>query len=104
MVVDRRDFHAALDQLAHHRVDLGFQQDQVTHGHGATLYRLECDPTAEGEARFDGEAVYGHLKIAARKTVAMNIAGDGPLAAEGIIDLLPIDLLGSCRGRERHNG
>jgi hypothetical protein len=54
---------------------------------------LESDPTAERQGRLDGDAVPRHRQIATGKTVTMHIAGHGQLAAEGIVDLLPIDHL-----------
>ena len=62
MIVDRGDVEAALDQLGHHRIDLGLQQHQIAHHHGAAMHRLERDPAAEREGRLDGDAVERDLR------------------------------------------
>ena len=50
VVVDRGYFQAALDQFRHDRIDLGFQQHEITHHHGPAMHRLERDPAAKREA------------------------------------------------------
>ena len=60
MIVYRSDLQTALDQLAHHRIDLGLHQHKVAHHHGTAMRRHECDPAAERERRLDGHAVKRH--------------------------------------------
>jgi hypothetical protein len=58
-------------------------------------------PSAQRQRRFDGDAVKRHSKIAARKTVAAYVASNGRLAAQALVDLLPVELLGMGGGDER---
>ena len=46
MIVNRGDIDAAVEQLCHDRIDLGLEQHEVAHHHGAAVSRLECDPAA----------------------------------------------------------
>jgi hypothetical protein len=104
VIVDRRDLDPVLDQLRHHRVDLGLQQHEIAHDHRAAMRGLEGDPTAERERRADGDAIERHREVAARKSVAVHVTRDGGAAAERLVDLLPIDLLGAGsvgKGRQR---
>ena len=101
VVMHRRDLEAALQQLHHHRIDLGFEQNEVAHDHGAAMRRHERDPAAERQGRLDGDAVQRHVEIAARETVTVNLAGHGRRPAEGGIDLLPVDLLGVGRAADQ---
>ena len=102
MIVDGGDLDAVLDQLGHDRIDLGLQQHEVAHHHGAAMHRLEGDPAAERQCRPDGDAIERHLEVGSRKAVAMNIAGYGGRPAQRFVNLLPIDLLGICDRYERH--
>ena len=90
VIVHGGDFEAVLDQLGHHGVDLGFEQHEVAHDHRAVMHRLECGPAAQCQARPNGDAVERHLQVAARKTVAMDVAAHRPTAAERGIDFLPV--------------
>ena len=98
VIVDRGDVEAVLDQLRHHGLDLGFQQHEIAHRHHFAAHGLERHPAAERERGFDGDAIERHGEVGARKTIAMNVAGnDRGLSAERIVDLLPIDVLGEAR-------
>src|SRR5262249_3361024 len=55
---------------------------------------LERGPAAERQGRLDGDAVERHREVGTRKSVAMNVAGDGGASSDRFVDLLPIDLLG----------
>ena len=74
MIVQRGDVDAALKQLCHHRLNLGLGQHKIAHDERAIGYRLEAKPAAERQRRLDGHAVDGHLKVAARNAVAVDIA------------------------------
>ena len=80
VVVNRRDLDAAVDHFGHDRIDLGFQQHQVAHRHRFAVHRLERDPAAERQRWPDGDAIQRHRQIGARKSIAMDIAGDGRLS------------------------
>src|SRR5215216_1201940 len=96
VIVDSRDLKTVLDQLGHHRHDFALQQHQIAHRHGTAMRRLEGDPTSERQCRLDRDAIEGHREIAARKAIAMHIAGyHRSLPAERCIDLLPVDFLGA---------
>ena len=82
VIVDRGDLEAVLDQRGQHRIDFGFQQHEIAHDHGAAMRRLEGEPAAEGERGLDGHAVERDGEVAARETVAMDVAGYRRLAAE----------------------
>ena len=62
----RGDLEAAFEQLRHDRIDLGLQQHEVAHHHGAIMHRLERDPAAERQRRLDGDAVERHGEIGTR--------------------------------------
>ena len=94
VIVDRGDLEPVLDQLGHHRVDLGFEQHEVAHDHRAAVRRLERHPAAERECRLDGHAVERHLQVGARKAVAVDIAGHCRAPSHGLVDFLPVDVLG----------
>ena len=91
-----RDLEAVLDQLAHDRIDLGLEQDQVAHHHGAAMGRLERDPAAEREGWADGDPIDRHLQVAARESVAVDVLRYGRRPAQRVIDFLPVDVL--CAG------
>ena len=102
VIVDRRDFEAVLDQLCHHRIDLGLEQHEVAHHHGAAMRRLERRPAAERERGADGDTVERDLQIGARKPIAMNVAGyRGRGPTQRFVDLFPIDLLRVGDGRQQ---
>jgi hypothetical protein len=101
VVMDGGNLEAARDHLGHDRVYLRVQQDKIAHDHGAAVGGLECDPAAECQCRLDRHAVQSDRKIAAWKSIAMYVSGDGGFSAEHIIDLLPADVLGMSRRDER---
>ena len=103
MVVHGGDIETVLDELGHHRIDLGLQQDEVAHHHRAVMHRPEGDPAAERESGTDADAIQRDPQVAARKTVAMHIAAYGGAAAKRFVDLLPVDRLGVSGGRTRHD-
>jgi hypothetical protein len=80
------------------------EQHKVAHHHHAAVRRFERRPAAECERRPYGDAIDGHLQIAAREAVAMDVAGDGTAASDCGIDLLPIDLLSVGSGGACHRG
>ena len=92
MVVDGRDFEPALAQLRDDRIDFAFEQDEIAHRHRFAMRRLEGDPAAERERRFDRDAVESHRQIGAREAITMNVACHRRLPAERLIDLLPVEL------------
>ena len=57
MVVQGGHLKALGKQLAHHRIDLAFGEDEVAHHHRLVPHRLEGYPAAEGEAGFDGHSI-----------------------------------------------
>ena len=57
VVVYCGDLQPAIDQLRHHRVDFSFKKDEVAHNHRAAMCWLESDPAAEGQRRFDSDAI-----------------------------------------------
>ena len=61
-------------QLAHHRIDFAFGEDEVAHHHRFVPHRLEGEPAAKGKARFEGHSVEGNLEVAAGQPVAMHLA------------------------------
>ena len=77
MIVDGSDIDPVLDQLGHDRIDFALEQHEVAHHHRAAMRGLERGPAAERKCRFDGDAIKRHLQIGARKSVAMNVAGNG---------------------------
>src|SRR5207302_827509 len=79
----------------HHGIDLGLEQNEIAHDHDTAMHWLERGPTAERERRSDGDAVQSHIKVGARKRVAVDVASYGGCAcADRFIHLLPVDLLG----------
>ena len=46
---------------------------EIAHDHGTAGRRLEAEPAAECQCGLDGHAVDSHLKVAARKAVAVDI-------------------------------
>ncbi len=112
VVVDGGDLDPVLDQLGHDRSNLGVEQHEIAHHHRSAVRRLECGPAAERERGPDGDAVDRDLQVAARKAIAMDVAGNGAAATDCGIDFLPIDLLsvhlgvgngGAChRGADRY--
>jgi hypothetical protein len=107
VIVDGSDRDAVRDQLGHDRVDFGLEQDEIAHHHRAAVSRLECRPAAERQRRPDRDAVKRHLQVAARKSVAMNIAGDDRGGSPNrFVHLLPVDFLcadGARDGRQCAN-
>jgi hypothetical protein len=104
VVVNRGDLHAVLNQLGHHRIDFGLEQDEVAHDHRPAVGRLECGPAAERQGRLDGDPVERHRKVGARKPIAVNVARYGGAPSYRFIDLFPVDLLGAGGGAKcRHS-
>ena len=107
VIVHGGDLEAAFDQLEHHRIDLGLQQHEIAHDHGAAMRRLERDPAAKRQRRLDGDAVERHGQIGARKAVAVHVLRHDGFSAERVVDFLPVDRL--CmratgkRGNENRN-
>jgi hypothetical protein len=105
MIVDGRDLEAVRDHLRHHRIDLGFEQHEVAHDHGAAVPRLERNPAAERQRRLDRHPVQRHGEIAAGKAVAVDVVRNGGLAAQRLVNLLPVDVLRlSRRDRAKEAG
>ena len=98
VIMNRRDFEAAIDQFRHDRIDLGLKKDQIAHGHDAVMCWLQCNPTAERKRGRDRDPIKGYLEVTPGKAVAMNVAGYCGLPAECGIYLLPIDILGISEG------
>src|ERR1700746_1973371 len=92
MVVHGCYLDAVLDQLAHHWVDLRFQQDKIAHDHCVTTHGFKCHPTAERQSGLNSDAVQRHVEVGAWKPIAMHITGDRRWA-QGIIDLWPVNAL-----------
>ena len=74
VIVKRGDIDAAREQLCHHRLDLGLGQHEIAHDENAIGYRLKTKPASERERRLNSHAIDGHLKVAARYAVAVDIA------------------------------
>ena len=74
MVVQGGHLKALRQQLAHHRIDLGFGEDQIAHHHGFVAHRLEGHPAAEGEAGFERHSVERDIEVATGQPVAMDVA------------------------------
>src|SRR5262249_43548870 len=98
VVMNCGDLQSAFDQLDHHWVDFSFKKDEVAHDHGAAMHRLEGNPPSEGKCRFDGDTIKRHRKIAARKSITMDVARYGRFSAERCVDFLPVDFLSTNRG------
>ena len=65
------------------------------------MHRLECGPTAESQRRADCDAIERYVEIGARKRIAVDVASyDGGASADCLVDLLPVDLLGTSTGAE----
>ena len=79
-------------QLAHHRTDFAFGEDKVAHHHRAVPHRLEGHPAAKGEAGFEVHPVERDAEVAARQSVTMDVARDGPFAGEDRVDGGPVGL------------
>ena len=92
VVVKRGDVDAALKQLRHHRLDLGFGQHEIAHDQRTIGHRLESEPAAKGQRRLDSHAVNGHLKVAARDTVTVDLTLHRCGLAESGIDLAPVNV------------
>src|SRR6516165_12658852 len=109
MIVNRRDVETALDKLGHHRLDLGFEQDEITHHHGliARAHPFERDPAAKCKRRLNARAIERYAEVASWKAVAMHVAGDDRgLSAHRVVDFLPVDFLAPrrrCRGQGGSN-
>jgi hypothetical protein len=101
MIVHGGDLQAAFDHLQHDGVDLALEQDEIAHHHGFPMHRLERDPTAERQARFDVYAVKRHGEVAARKAIAAHVTRNRRFPAERVVDLLPVDFLRVSGGHER---
>src|SRR3954452_9104753 len=93
MVVNGRDLQACFDHLAHNRTDLRLEQDEVAHGHNATVRRLECYPAAERQSGLDLDSIECEGEIAAREAVSVHVPSHGGASVENAINLLPVDLL-----------
>src|SRR5215472_10232054 len=107
MVVNSGDIETAVNELGHYRLDLGFEQDEIAHNHGLAAHPLKCDPATERQSRLNAHAVDRDVKVAARKAIAMNLAGDhGRLSADRLVNFLPVNsltLCGRCRGQASSN-
>jgi hypothetical protein len=92
VVVQRALFDAAFLQRIDHPWNLGFEQDQITHGHDvAAADLLERRPRSKRKRRLDRDAVESDVQVAARKTHLVHIARQKRSgAAEGLLDILPI--------------
>jgi hypothetical protein len=61
-------------QLAHHRIDLFFGENEVAHHHRFVAHGLKGEPAAEGEAGLEVYAVERDFKVAAGERIAMHVA------------------------------
>ena len=93
VIVDRGDLDAVFDQFGHDRIDLGIEQHEVAHDHDPAVGRLECRPAAERQGGPNSDAIERHVKVAARKAVAVHVARHGGAPPQRLIDFLPVDLL-----------
>jgi uncharacterized protein YbcV (DUF1398 family) len=100
MVVNRSDFDAALQELAHNRIDLGLGEHQVTHDQRTVLHRLEAKSSAQRQSRLDCNAVERHLQITARNAVAVDFASYRSRLAERGVYFWPVDFAGICLADE----
>jgi hypothetical protein len=103
VVVDGRDIDPVLDQLGHDRIDFGVEQHQVAHDHRPAVRRLERRPAAQRQGRPNVDAIKCYGQVAARKPVAVNVAGDRGAPADRFIDFLPVDLLGAGGTRANYD-
>jgi hypothetical protein len=74
VVVQGGHLQALRQELAHHRIDLSFGEDQVAHHHRFVAHRLEGDPAAKREAWLDRHAIERDIEIATGQPVAMHVA------------------------------
>ena len=94
MVVNRSNFDATLQELAHDGIDLGLGEHEVTHDQRTVVDRLEAEPSAQRQSRFDCNAVERYLQIAVRKAVAVDFALHRSRLAERGIYFCPVDFVG----------
>lgn len=66
--------HATFEQLSHDRIDLRFEQHQITHHHRPGGRRHEGYPSTKRERRLNPDPVDGHLQIRSWE-LAMHSAG-----------------------------
>ena len=92
MVVQGSHLKALGKQLAHHRIDFAFREDEVAHHHGLVPHRLEGHPAAEGEARFEGHSIKRNVEVAAGQPIAMDVARDGSRPGQDRVDNEPVRL------------
>ena len=92
MVVQGGHLKALGKQLAHHRIDLVFGQDEIAHHHRFVAHRLEGEPAAEGEAGLEGHSVERNVEVAAGQPIAMHVARDGSRSGEDRVDNRPVRL------------
>ncbi len=93
VVVDACDLKTAGQELCHRRVDFGAEQNKVAHHHYFIAHRLERRPATQREGRFERDTVERHLQIGARKTVAVNVAGNDGAPTQLAVDFLPVHTL-----------
>ena len=96
MVVQGGHLKALGKQLAHHRIDFAFGQDEVAHHHGLVAHRLESDPAAEGEAGLKSHSVQRNVEVAAGQPIAMHVARDGSRPGQDRVDNEPVRLRRCC--------
>src|SRR5262249_29976139 len=97
MVVERRDLEAGILKLRDQGVDFGFSQDEVAMHDGLVASLAKRGPAAEGEARLDGDAMYGDSQIGSRHADAIDVALELTGHAKGLLDRGGIDRAGRLR-------
>jgi hypothetical protein len=93
VVVHGGDLESAFDQLEHHRIDFGLQQNEVAHHHRFPMHRFERDPTAKSQSWLDGDAVERHAEIGARDAIAVHVTRHGRFSTKSVVNLLPVDVV-----------
>jgi hypothetical protein len=74
VVLKRGDGDAGFKQLGHNWLNLSLGQHEIAHDNRAAAHPLEAEPASQRERRLDDHSVHGHLEVAARNAVAVDIA------------------------------
>jgi hypothetical protein len=92
VIVQCGHFDSAGRELCHDRSDLVHGQHEITHHHALIAHLLEGQPTAEGKAGFQFDAVQNDLQIGARQAHAIDAArGRRACLSKSLADLrLPV--------------
>ena len=75
VIVDGGDLDPVLDQLGHHRIDFGLEQDEVAHDHRLVANLLERRVGAEGKPCFHRDTLHRDGEVSARHADPEDVAG-----------------------------